>query len=162
MSPSDDPLRQQLLTLLESRNAHVDFDTAVGDLRPEARGRRPDELPYSPWELLEHIRITQWDILDFCRNPEYEQPDWPDAYWPDGPEPSDEEAWASSIAAYRRDLEGMKDLVRDPDLDLYAEIPHGDGQTYLREVLLVADHTSYHLGQLVTVRRQLGAWEPPA
>lgn len=160
MPPSDDPLRQQLLTLLESRNAHVDFETAVGDLPPEARGRRPDQLPYSPWELLEHIRIAQWDILDFCRNPDYEQPDWPEEYWPEGPKPPGEPAWTNSIAAYRRDLEGMKDLVREPDLDLHAEIPHGDGQTYLREVLLVADHTSYHLGQLVTVRRRLGVWEP--
>lgn len=160
MPPSDDPLREQLLTLLESRNAHVDFDTAVGDLSPEARGRRPDQLPYSPWELLEHIRIAQWDILDFCRNPDYEQPDWPEEYWPEGPKPPEEAAWMNSIAAYRRDLEGMKDLVREPDLDLHAEIPHGDGQTYLREVLLVADHTSYHLGQLVTVRRQLGVWKP--
>lgn len=159
MRPSDDPLRQQLLTLLESRNAHADFETVVGELPSEARGLRPEQLPYSPWELLEHIRIAQWDILDFCRNPEYEQPNWPEEYWPDGPEPPNEEAWTNSIAAYRRDLEGMKDLVRDPDLDLDAEIPHGDGQTYLREVLLVADHTSYHLGQLVTVRRQLGVWE---
>ena len=159
MSPSDDPLRQQLLTLLESRNAHVDFETAVDELPTDARGRRPEQLPYSPWELLEHIRIAQWDILDFCRNPEYEQPNWPEEYWPDRPEPPNEEAWTNSIAAYRRDLQGMKDLVRDPDLDLHAEIPHGDGQTYLREVLLVADHTSYHLGQLVTVRRQLGVWE---
>lgn len=160
MPPSDDPLRQQLLTLLESRNAHVDFETAVGDLPAEARGRRPDQLPYSPWELLEHIRIAQWDILDFCRNPDYEQPDWPKEYWPEGPKPPDEPAWTNSIGAYRRNLEGMKDLVREPDLDLHAEIPHGDGQTYLREVLLVADHTSYHLGQLVTVRRQLDVWKP--
>lgn len=156
----DDPLRRQLLALLDSRSAHVAFDAAVRNLPAEARGRRPERLPYSPWELLEHIRIAQWDILDFCRNPDYEQPDWPDAYWPEGPEPPEEEAWTNAIAAYRRDRETMKDLVRDTDLDLHAEIPHGDGQTYLREVLLVADHTSYHLGQLVTVRRLLGVWEP--
>jgi uncharacterized damage-inducible protein DinB len=156
----DTRLRQHLINLMTARQAHVTLDDALRDLPAELRGERPEGMPYSPWELVEHLRVAQHDILDFCRNPEYEQPSWPDDYWPDAPAPDSEEAWTESVAQIRRDLESMCGLVRNPDLDLYAEIPHGNGQTYLREAMLVADHNAYHVGQLVAVRRLLGAWPP--
>lgn len=154
----DTQLRQHLVNLLTGRQAHVTFDDAVADLPPSLRGTRPDAVPYSPWELVEHIRRAQVDILDFCRDPTYEAPAWPDAYWPDAVAPPSDDAWDDSVEQVRDDLASMCGLVRSPDVDLYAEIPHGDGQTYLREALLVADHNAYHVGQLVTVRRLLGAW----
>jgi len=126
----------------------------------DLRGTRPDGLPYSPWELLEHIRIAQHDILDFCQNPDYTQPDWPEGYWPDAVAPSSSAAWEGSVHQVRNDLQAMKDLVSDPATNLHAKIPHGDGQTVLREAMLVADHNAYHVGQLVTVRRLLGCWPP--
>ena len=157
---TDAALRQHVLNQLDVAQAHATFDTIIADLPPSLRGKRPDGLPYSPWELLEHLRISQYDILDFCQNPDYEQGDWPEDYWPDTAVPPSDEAWEASVAAFRRDLDAMKALVRDPDTDLFAEIPHGDGQTYLREALLVADHNAYHLGQVVTVRRLLDCWPP--
>jgi uncharacterized damage-inducible protein DinB len=156
----DTRLRQHLINLMTARQAHVTLDDALRDLPAQLRGERPQGMPYSPWELVEHLRVAQHDILDFCRNPEYEQPSWPDDYWPDAPAPDSKEAWTESVAQIRRDLESMCGLVRNPDLDLYAEIPHGNGQTYLREAMLVADHNAYHVGQLVAVRRLLGAWPP--
>jgi uncharacterized damage-inducible protein DinB len=156
----DTRLRQHLINLMTARQAHVTLDDALRDLPAQLRGERPQGMPYSPWELVEHLRVAQHDILDFCRNPDYEQPAWPDDYWPDAPAPDSEEAWRESAAQIRRDLESMCGLVRNPDLDLYAEIPHGNGQTYLREAMLVADHNAYHVGQLVAVRRLLGAWPP--
>ena len=155
---SDDLLRDHLVRLLGWHDAHVDFDAAVGGLPPELRGTRPQGLPYSPWELLEHLRITQLDILDFCRNPAYSELEWPREYWPASPEPPSAEAWESSVAACREDREALARLARDGAVDLYARIPHGSGQTYLRELLLVADHNAYHVGELVAVRRLLGAW----
>ena len=154
----DTRLRSHIVQLLTARQAHGTFDDAVDGLAPEARGLRPDDLPYSVWELVEHVRIAQHDILDFCRNPEYEQPDWPDDYWPDALAPPSEEAWARSIEQVRDDLQSMCKLVRNPSINLHDEIPHGDGQTYLRETMLVADHNAYHIGQIVTVRRLLGEW----
>lgn len=158
MMDSDASLRQHLLNLLDARQAHAPFDDAIAGLPVDLRGTRPGDLPYSPWELLEHMRIAQVDILDFCRDPDYTAPDWPDDYWPEAPAPPSEAAWTESVRRFRADLQAMKDLVADPNTDLYAEIPHGDGQTVLREALLVADHNAYHLGQFVTVRRLLGAW----
>lgn len=157
---TDTALRRHVLNQLDARQAHVSFDDAIATLPAEARGLRPDGLPYAPWELLEHLRIAQHDILDFCQNPAYTQPDWPDDYWPDAAAPPSDAAWNESIRRFRADLQAMKDLVADPATDLYAEIPHGDGQTLLREALLVADHNAYHVGQLVTVRRLLGCWPP--
>ncbi len=157
MNP-DDALRAHLVALLDSRNAHADFDAAIAGLPPALQGVQPKGLLYSPWQLLEHLRLAQWDILDFCRNPNYEQPAWPDDYWPDGAAPPSPEAWDESVRRFRADLQAMKALVADPVNDLFAEIPHGDGQTYLREALLVADHNAYHVGQFVAVRRLLGAW----
>lgn len=155
---SDTIVRDHVAKLLQKSGAHLDFDQAVADLPAELRGRRPQGLPYSPWELLEHLRICQWDILEFSRNPDHVSPEFPQGYWPDSPEPPEDAAWQNSVAAFRRDLQKMIELVQNPEVDLYAKIPHGDGQTILREALLVADHNAYHLGQLVAVRRLLGDW----
>ncbi len=152
-------LRAQLAKALDWREAHAGFDRAVADLAPPLRGRTPEGLPYSPWQLLEHIRMAQHDILDFCRNPKYEEKEWPADYWPKSAAPPNVTAWDESIAAVRKDREAMQQLALDPALDLSAKIPHGSGQTYLREVLLVIDHTAYHVGELVAVRRLLGAWK---
>ena len=135
----------------------------VGDQQRLAQGRlplavRPAGLPYSPWELLEHLRITQRDILDFCRDPGYSERKWPDDYWPTPDEPPTPEAWERSVAGFREDRDALMKLAGDPAVDLFSRIPHGSGQTYLREILLVADHNAYHLGEIVAVRRLLGAW----
>lgn len=155
----DQALRDHLTRLLEWRDAHTDFESAVAGLPPALRGRKPEGLPYSPWRLVEHLRITQQDILDFCRNPGYTELDWPDDYWPESDAPPSEAAWEHSVAAFRQGLAQLRALAADTSIDLFARIPHGTGQTYLRELLLVADHNAYHLGQLVTVRRLMGAWE---
>jgi hypothetical protein len=155
-----DPLRTHLPRLLDWHDAHVDFDTAVKDLAPELRGMRPEGLPYSPWRLLEHLRRTQRDILNFCRDPEYVAPTWPDDYWPESDAPPDPDAWERSIAAFRDDRDQLKRLAADPAVDLFAPVPQGEGQTFLRELLLVADHNAYHLGEFVVARRLLGAWPP--
>src|SRR5205823_972266 len=151
-------LREHLLYLLKGGGAHLNFDTAIAGLPAELRGAKPDGIPHSPWRLLEHMRIAQWDILEFSRNPKHVSPRFPDGYWPDGDAPPDGGAWERSVNAFRADLQGMCDLVAHPATDLFAPIPHGDGQTILREALLVADHNAYHLGQLVVVRRLLGCW----
>jgi hypothetical protein len=151
-------LRQHLVKLLTGSEAHASFDQAVQDMPAELRGKTPTGADHSPWQLLEHLRIAQWDILDFSRNPRYETRKWPDDYWPATPEPPDATAWEESIAAFRKDLKELCDLVADESTDLFASIPHGDGQTILREALLTADHNAYHIGQLVLVRRLLNAW----
>ena len=115
-------------------------------------------MPHTPWRLLEHLRIAQWDIVEFCVNPEHKSPDWPNGYWPDGDAPPDAAAWDRSVAAYQADAKRMEELVADPKTDLLARLTHGDGQTVLREALLAADHASYHVGQLIVVRRLLGCW----
>jgi hypothetical protein len=154
----DKSLRDHLLSLLKGKNAHVDFEGTIRDLPPELRGVRPEGLPHSPWELLEHLRLAQSDILEFSKSADHVSPKWPEGYWPETPEPPSPKAWDESVAAFRRDLKAMEDLVADPKSDLYTPFPWGKGQTLLREVLLVADHNAYHLGQLVLVRRLLGAW----
>ncbi len=154
----NEELRTHLLKLLDWQDAHASFESAVRDLPPELRGQQPLGLPHSPWQLVEHLRFTQRDILDFCRDSSYMEPKWPDEYWPASVAPPAREAWDGSIAGFRADLEAIKQLVQDPGTDLYAEILHGQGQTYLREVLLVADHNAYHVGQLTAVRRLLNAW----
>ena len=153
-----DMLREQLIKLLGWQDAHVNFDDAVEGIPPELQGVRPERLPYSSWQLLEHMRLTQRDILDFCRNPAYEAPKWPDAYWPKSTIPPTPKAWQESVAAFRVDRAALETIIADPTLDLYAKIPHGEGQTYLREIVLVADHSAYHIGELVAVRRLLGVW----
>ena len=152
-------LRKHLLELLDGGSAHLDFDKAVAGLPPKLRGAKPAGAPHSPWELLEHLRIAQWDILEFSRNPKHTSPEWPKGYWPATEAPADAKAWEKSLKAFRADLAALKELVANRSTDLYARIPHGEGQTILREALLVADHNAYHLGQLVLLRRLLGAWK---
>jgi hypothetical protein len=137
----------------------LNFDKAIAGLPPALRGARPPGVPHTPWRLLEHLRIAQWDILEFTRDPRHVSPPWPEGYWPASDAPPDDGAWDQSVAAFRTDLQAMQDLVGNPATDLFAPLPHGQGQTALREALLVADHNAYHLGQMVVVRRLLGAWE---
>ena len=156
---SDDrSVRDHLFNLLKSRQAHVNFERILVDFPGELRGTKPEGVPYSAWELLEHLRIAQWDILEFSRDSQHTSPRFPEGYWPKNPQPPDEKAWEDSLASFQEDLQAMADLVTDPATDLYAPIAHGTGQTILREALLVADHNAYHLGQLVLIRRLLGAW----
>jgi hypothetical protein len=152
--------RAELAAALAGKGAHVDFEGAIRNFPPELRGVKPGKVPHTGWQLLEHIRITQADILDFCVNPKYQELKWPDEYWPASAAPPDEAAWEQSIAAYRRDVKAMQDLISDAGRDLHSRIPHGDGQTLFREAILVIDHNSYHLGQLVFVRQLLGSWPP--
>ena len=159
---SDEILRDHLVKLLRGGSAHLGFDEAIEGLPADLRGTKHPELPHTAWQLLEHLRIAQWDILDFSRNPDYVTPKWPDDYWPETAAPPDAAAWDRSVEQFRRDLQAMQDLVADPKTDLYAKIPWGDGQTILREALLVADHNAYHIGQIVSLRQALGAWQPPA
>jgi hypothetical protein len=154
----DTSLRQHLLDLLAGGHAHATFDAAIRNLPPALRGKRPKGAEHSPWEVLEHMRIAQWDILEFSRNAAHQSPEWPSGYWPPAPAPPDAKAWDKSVRAFRRDLKATCDLAANPAIDLYARIPHGDGQTILKEALLVADHNAYHLGELVLLRRLLGAW----
>ncbi|MDE3062013.1 MAG: DinB family protein [Acidobacteriota bacterium] len=155
---NDAALREHLVNLLTLAQAHATFDQAVKGLPAELRGKAPKGAEHTPWQLLEHLRIAQWDILEFSRNPKHESPKWPEGYWPQEKAPLDEKAWDRSVRAVKRDLKAMCELVRDAKTDLFAKIPHGDGQTILREALLVADHNAYHVGQLVLVRKLLGAW----
>ena len=155
----DAALREHLVSLLTGGNAHTTFEDAVKNMPAELRGKRPKGAEHSPWQLLEYLRIAQWDILEFSRDAKHKSPKWPEEYWPKSPMPPDEKAWDKSVRAFRRDLKTLCALVSDPNTDLYAKIPHGDGQTILREVLLTADHNAYHLGQLVLVRKLLGAWK---
>lgn len=152
-----DSLREHLLNLLSGKGAHVDFEEAVADFPTEARGKRNPSVPYSAWQLLEHLRIAQWDILEFSRDPGHVSPPWPGGYWPKTEAPPDDNAWDNSIRQFRRDLDAVRTLISGPG-DLFARIPHGDGQTLLREALVLADHNAYHTGQLVFLRRLLGAW----
>jgi hypothetical protein len=155
---TDQSLREHLLYLLRGGGAHLDFDAAVAQMPAHLLGAKLPGLPHTPWRLVEHMRICQWDILEFSRNPKHVSPAFPEGYWPKGDAPGDPTAWDHSLQAFRADLRAMQDLVADPKTDLFAPIPHGEGQTILREALLLADHNAYHLGQLVTVRRLLGAW----
>jgi uncharacterized damage-inducible protein DinB len=152
-------LRDHLARTLDWEDAHVGFDRAVEGIPDGKRGIRPTGFEHSPWQLLEHMRLAQEDILDFCVNAKYEHSmKWPDDYWP-GPTPPSDAAWKASIASFKRSREQMKALARDVE-DLTAKVPTGKGnQTYLRAILLVADHTAYHVGQLVAVRRALGIWK---
>jgi hypothetical protein len=152
------PLRKELIELLKGGNAHADFSKSLADFPSELRGKGPKGAPHSPWEELEHMRIAQRDILEFSRDPNHESPKWPEGYWPANPEPPDHKAWDSSVNGFCKDLESLCALVADESTDLYARIPHGTGQNLLREALLAADHNAYHLGQLVLLRRMLGAW----
>jgi len=156
---NDQSLREHITYLLEGGGAHAKFDDVIEDLPPNLRGTKPDRFPHTAWMLLEHLRLAQWDILEFSRNARHVSPEWPKGYWPPTEAPSSDAAWGKSIQQFRRDLKAMQLLVADPKTDLFGRIPWGDGQTILREALLLADHNAYHLAQLVDVRRLLGAWE---
>lgn len=153
-------LRKQLLTLLSGGEAHTDFETAIKDFPVELRGKVPDGLPYSAWQLLEHMRIAQRDILNFSAPPTggYHPLKWPDAYWPESPEPPSAQAWEQTIAAIRKDREHFEALIQKPEADLFKPFRWGNGQNLLREAFLIADHNAYHLGELIVLRRLLGAW----
>jgi uncharacterized damage-inducible protein DinB len=151
-------LRAQLVKLLDFEEAHVGFDRAVKGIPPRMRGQVPANGEHSLWELLEHLRIAQADILEFCRTAKYKEKKWPNDYWPASPAPRSASAWTKAIADYRRDRKAFQRLAANSRIDLLATIPHGTGQTYLREIVLAADHAAYHIGQIVTVRKQLGIW----
>lgn len=155
----DKALRQHLLSTLRDGGAHAKFEDVVSDFPAQLRGKKAANLPHTAWMLLEHMRIAQRDILEFSRNPKHASPKWPEGYWPQTEAPPSAAAWTKSFAAFRKDLKAMEALISNPKTDLYAPLPWGDGQTVLREALLVADHNAYHLGQLVTLRRLLGAWK---
>jgi uncharacterized damage-inducible protein DinB len=156
---SDKALRAQLAEFLDWEKAHVGFDAAVKGLPPKLRAAVPKGFAHSVWQLVEHMRLAQHDILEFCRNPRYEEKlKWPADYWPKAPGPPSGAAWTRSLAGFRKDRKAMQRLATDARIDLFARIPHGTGQTYLRELLLVADHSAHHLGQVIDVRRVLGAW----
>ena len=149
--PTPAPLRTHLTNLLNTRQAHCTFEDAVAHMPAERRGERPNDLPYSVWELVDHIHRAQHDILTYCRTPDYEAHDWPDDYWPDAAAPASEDAWTDGLAQVQSDRDA---------LTAYDTVPSSDEHTYLREAMLAADHMAYHVGQIVTVRRQLGLWPP--
>ena len=151
-------LRKQLAHLLAWSDAHVSFDDAVAGLPVAARGKVPKGLPYSPWQLVEHMRLAQADILEFCVNRHYEEKQWPKDFWPSSAKPPNRRAWNASIARFKKDRRALVRLASNPRRDLLARVPAGTGQTFLREIVLAADHTAYHVGQLITVRRLLGCW----
>jgi hypothetical protein len=157
--PHDQQLREHLLYLLGGGGAHAKFDEVVKNVPENLRGLKPQGLPHSAWMLLEHMRLAQWDILEFSINPKYQSRDWPEDYWPEREGPPSTAAWDKSVQQFRKDLKAMQDLVENPKTDLYARIPWGDGQTILREALLAADHNAYHLAQIVDLRRLLGVWD---
>jgi hypothetical protein len=157
MMNQDKMLRTHLKQLLDWEDAHINFDTAVDGIPENLRGTRPKGFPYSLWEILEHIRICQFDILDFCRNSHYKERAMED-FWPKSPTPAVDE-WNASIEAFQKDRNELVALTDDSNIDLFAAIPHGQGQTYLRELLLVADHNAYHVSDLVAIRRVLGIWK---
>ncbi len=152
-------LRTEADRLLSGHGAHADFDAAVADFPEELRGVRPPGSPHSAWELLEHLRIAQWDMLEFSRDPKHVSPAWPAGYWPESPEPGSASAWDRGVKSFQHDLKAMRKLVADPKSDLFTPFAHGQGQTLLREAFQVADHNAYHVGELILLRRLLGAWK---
>ena len=156
---ADEQLRQNLEYLISGGGAHAKFDDVIKGIPAKLRGAKPKGFPHSAWMLLEHMRIAQRDILEFSHDRNHKSPNWPEGYWPKSAEPPSAAAWNKSIEQFRTDQKAMLDLVAEPKTDLFAKIPWGDGQTILREALLVADHNAYHLAQIVDVRRLLGAWK---
>ena len=154
----DNALRAQLVKFLDFEEAHVGFDRAVKGIPPRLRGKPPQGAEHSLWQLVEHLRIAQADILEFSLTAKYKEKKWPDDYWPKALGPRNAAAWTKAIASCRRDRKALQRLAANPKIDLLATIPHGTGQTYLREILLVADHNAYHIGQIVALRRRLGIW----
>jgi len=155
----DKRLRQQLAKFLDWHEAHADLASAVDNFPAELRGRVPEGMPHSAWQLVEHMRLALSDIVEFSRNTRHKSPPWPEGYWPKSAAPPSDEAWQESVSGLRDAIEALRKLIQDPQQDLFAPLPGGSGQTLLREALLAADHNAYHLGQLVLVRRALGAWK---
>lgn len=151
-------LSELLIEQLEGKNAHVDFNQAIQGVTWQQAGIKVEGAPHTIWELVEHIRIAQDDIIEFCKNVNYEEIAWPDDYWPESHRPRSKQEWEQSISAVRDGIEEMKEMVRDPDFDLKVPFPHGSGQTLFREAMLIVDHGAYHIGQIVQVRRLLGNW----
>ena len=154
----NDPVREQIINLLKGGQAHLTLDDTLKGFPEKLRGVKPPGAPHSAWQLLEHLRIAQWDILEFSRDAKHVSPKWPEGYWPTNDKPPTDAQWKRCVSAIKKDLQAMQRLVEDPRTDLYSKIPHGTGQNILREALLIADHNAYHLGQLLLVRRLLGAW----
>ncbi len=148
-------LRRMLVDAMRGHHSHIDFDDAVKDFPVELRGKKPSDAPHTAWQLLEHMRLAQNDILEFSRNPQHQSPKWPEGYWPVTEAPPDEKAWDASVRGFRKDARELNSLVESPAQDLFKAFEHGDGQTLLREALLVATHNSYHLGQLVFLKKTL-------
>ena len=155
----NDPVREQVINLLRGGQAHVTLDDVVQDFPARLRGIKPSGAPHTAWQLLEHMRIALWDILEFSRNAKHVSPKWPEGYWPKSEKPPSDAAWKKSVSSIKRDLAAMQKLIENPKTDLVAKIPHGAGQNILREALLAADHNAYHIGQLLLLRRLLGAWK---
>jgi hypothetical protein len=151
-------VREQLIALLTGSNAHQSFEDAIKELPSELRGVKPDKLPYSIWQLVDHIRIAQWDILEFSRDAGHQSPPWPSGYWSEEVAPANEAAWQQALEQIRQDRDAFVGLLHDPERNLYAPFKHGNGQNLLREALLVADHTAYHVGEIIIIRRLLDAW----
>ncbi len=158
-APSDTVVRKQVAQFLEESHAHAGFDAAVKDFPAELRGRRAPGAPHTAWQLLEHMRIAQWDIVEFSRDGRHKSPKWPEGYWPETEAPPSEKAWDESVARFRRERAAMQKLVLDKTRDLSAIVPHAQSQTLIREALVLMDHNSYHVGQMVLLRRLLGAWK---
>jgi uncharacterized damage-inducible protein DinB len=155
MTANESTLRSQLITALSGRESHIDFDSAVNDFPAQLRGAKPPGAPHTAWQLLEHMRIAQHDILEFSKDPNHQSPAWPDGYWPKTDAPPDAKAWDSSVQAFKRDFRELEKLAGDAHIDLYKPFAHGTGQNLLREILLVTTHNSYHIGQLVFLKKQL-------
>ena len=155
---SDSALRDQLLQLLRGGHAHMSFEEAVEDFPAELLNSQPPNIPFTTWRLLEHMRLAQWDILEFIRNPEHVSPDWPEGYWPPEGAQADRQAWETSLSAFRADALALQELVANPRTDLTADLPHAPGYSILREILVVSDHNAYHIAELALLREMLGAW----
>ncbi|MFN2212725.1 MAG: DinB family protein [Anaerolineales bacterium] len=155
---SDQVVRQQLLALLNGGNAHMSFEQAVADFPAGHFNTHPPHVSYTPWHLLEHLRLAQWDILDFIRNPDYVTPEWPKDYWPDPDEIAKQEQWNQTIGSFLQDLQSLRDIAADPETDLYAPLPHAPDYTIFREILVVSDHNAYHIGEFAILRQVIGCW----
>ena len=155
MDDNDKSLREHIVSLLSGGNAHITFDDFIGDFPVDKCGERIEGIPYTTWQVIEHMRIAQWDILEFSRDDKHVSPKWPKGYWPAVDQVGNESLWNETVEKFRKDLQQMQDLVNDPGTDLFAKIPHGSGQTILREALLVADHNANHLGALIVMARLL-------
>lgn len=155
----ENALREHVRWSLNGDGAHQDFESVIKDLPAALRGKTPKNALHSPWQLLEHLRIAQWDVLESIRSPKHVSPEFPTGYWPEKPAPPDEKAWNQSVDGFRADFKALMAMVNDPAVNLVTELAHAEGQTILRKLLMLADHNSYHLGQMVVVRRLLGAWD---